>query len=100
MESPKDIQEKQQVEAWLKKATPRQLIDAIHAKYGAYVFFGVPGADMEKTEELPVNSFQTCFKAPTIAEALGMADFFKHSLIQTQMSNAETKMGKRELTDS
>ena len=99
MKDSDQTKEKQQVEAWLKKASPRQLIDAIHERYGAYVFFGIPGEQMQKDEDLLPQSFQTCFKSPTIAEALGMADFFKHSLMQSQMNSAQTSTDVRDVTE-
>ncbi len=76
--------------------TNKELIEELHKRFDQYIFMGIPvGQKSQKIDGVEaVNQFQTAFKAPTISEAIGMSEFFKHSLISSQFSRAEFEQQK------
>jgi hypothetical protein len=71
----------------LEEASTKELVEELYKRYDEYIFCGIPTVpDGRKPGD--DYAFQTTFKAPTIAEAIGLCEFLKASLLRSQMEGA------------
>ncbi len=83
----------------LSECTIQELMDEIHKRYDEFVFMGI----IEQKSDgggSGQHAFQSSFKAPTVAEAIGMTEFLKHSLLESQLKTADVKTTLRKTDDS